>query len=170
MSSGHDVSFTVKPIGVIHSPFKSPGETPIQPSFAPGVKGTVELFGEYGEGLKDLEGFSHIELIYFFHRAGEVGTTALLRKPFLDAEAHGIFATRHPARPNPIGLSVVRLVSVTGNSLEVEGIDVLDGTPLLDIKPYVARFDVRLDTRSGWMDQVGDQTARRRGERGPDEG
>ena len=152
MSSGHDLSFTIKPIVVIHSPFASPGETPIQPSFAPGVKGTVELFPEYGEGLKDLEGFSHIELIYFFHRAGEMGAPALLRKPFLDTEAHGIFATRHPARPNPIGLSVVRLVSVTGNSLEVEGIDVLDGTPLLDIKPHVPDFRAAGRTRIGWLE------------------
>jgi tRNA-Thr(GGU) m(6)t(6)A37 methyltransferase TsaA len=110
------------------------------------------VFPEYVEGLKDLDGFSHVELVYFFHRASELGTVEMVRKPFLDSEPRGIIAIRHPVRPNPIGLSVVRLISVSGNILEVEGIDVLDGTPLLDIKPYIPAFHAPGDLRLGWTE------------------
>jgi tRNA (adenine37-N6)-methyltransferase len=139
-----------KSIGVIHSPFCEKGHTPIQGLFSQAA-GTVEVFPDYAEGLRDIEGFSHLFLIYQFHHTEEC---RLLRKPFLDnAKERGIFATRHFCRPNPIGLSIVELKKVKGNTLEVYGIDVLDGTPLLDIKPYVRQFDCREDARSGWVDE-----------------
>jgi len=134
------------PIGIIHSPFTDKSQTPIQASRSQ-AKGVVEVYPEYAEGLQDLEGFSHIFLLYAFH---ESSGYSLLVKPFLDDHLRGLFATRYPARPNPIGLSVVRLTTRQGNTLEIEGVDMLDGTPLLDIKPYVTDFDVRTDTCSGW--------------------
>ncbi|HEX7568614.1 MAG TPA: tRNA (N6-threonylcarbamoyladenosine(37)-N6)-methyltransferase TrmO [Anaerolineaceae bacterium] len=134
------------PIGIVHSPFTDKSQTPIQSSRSQ-AKGVVEVYPEYAEGLQDLEGFSHIFLLYAFH---ESPGYSLLVKPFLDDQLRGLFATRYPARPNPIGLSVVRLTARQGTTLEVEGVDMLDGTPLLDIKPYVADFDIRTDTRSGW--------------------
>ena len=138
----------MRPIGIIHSPFKRKQATPIQPSRSH-ERGTVEVYPEYVEGLQDLEGFSHIYLLYVFHRSSGY---ALRLKPFLDTTERGLFSTRYPARPNPIGLSVVRLQGLRGNLLVVEGIDVLDGTPLLDIKPYVPEFDERADTRTGWFE------------------
>jgi len=117
------------------------------PGFPLPSQGSRGSLAEYAEGLEDLEGFSHIFLLYVFH---ESSGYSLLVKPFLDDQLRGLFATRHPCRPNPIGLSVVRLIARQGNSLEVEGVDTLDGTPLLDIKPYVPDFDVRADTRTGW--------------------
>ncbi|MEI6726908.1 MAG: tRNA (N6-threonylcarbamoyladenosine(37)-N6)-methyltransferase TrmO [Actinomycetes bacterium] len=168
-------SLTLDPIGVIHSEHTDPGQTPIQPSFALGSPGRVEVFPRFEEALDDIDGYSHLHLIYWLHRAAEVaasmaGSSPLKVVPFLDDVPRGVFATRAPVRPNPLGMSVVRLVERRGSDLFVEDLDILDGTPLLDIKPYVARFDIRLDTRSGWMDRVSDQTARRRGERRPDEG
>jgi tRNA-Thr(GGU) m(6)t(6)A37 methyltransferase TsaA len=121
---------------------------PIQPSGARGVQGTLELDPAYEPGLRDLEGFSHLFLIYVFHRASGVQLTVT---PFLDAEPHGLFATRAPKRPNPIGLSVVRLIAVEGNRLVLEDVDMLDGTPVLDIKPYVPAFDRPVDVRVGWL-------------------
>jgi len=161
---------TLEPIGVIHSEHQDPGQTPIQPSFALGSPGRVEVFPELAEALDDIDGFSHLHLIYWLHRAAEIasaiaGSSPLKVVPFLDDAPRGVFATRAPVRPNPLGLSLVRLVERQHADLLVEDLDVLDGTPLLDIKPYVARFDVRLETRSGWMDHVSDETARRRGER-----
>ncbi len=136
-------------IGVIHSPFVEKDHTPIQSVYSK-TAGVVEVFPEYAEGLRDIEGFSHLILIYHFHHTEECRLT---RKPFLDgSKDRGIFAIRHFCRPNPIGLSVVELKSVKGNLLEVAGIDVIDGTPLLDIKPYVKQFDCREDARSGWVD------------------
>ncbi|AHL22500.1 MULTISPECIES: tRNA (N6-threonylcarbamoyladenosine(37)-N6)-methyltransferase TrmO [Thermococcus] len=139
-----------RPIGVIHSPFREPNGVPIQPSAAKGIRGTVEVFPEYADGLKDIEGFSHVILIYHFHlaRPGE-----LIVRPYMDDEGHGVFATRAPGRPNPIGLSVVRLLEVRGRRLTVGNIDVLDGTPLLDIKPYVPEFDVHRVERIGWLEK-----------------
>ena len=138
-----------KVIGIIHTPFKTPKGTPIQPKGAQGAEGIVEVFPEYTQGLKDLEGFSHIILIYHFHL---VRQTKLLVKPYMDNCEHGIFATRAPPRPNPIGLSVVRLIKVEGNKLYVKNIDVVDGTPLLDIKPYVPEFDTPLEeVKIGWL-------------------
>ena len=121
---------------------------PIQASGALGIKGTVELFTEYSAGLKDIDGFSHIILVYHFHLSRKY---ALEVKPFLDEETHGVFAMRAPARPNPIGISVVRLLGIEKNILHIEDVDIVDGTPLLDIKPYVPDFDWRKAERIGWL-------------------
>jgi tRNA-Thr(GGU) m(6)t(6)A37 methyltransferase TsaA len=137
-----------KPIGLIRTQFTSPKDMPIQPAGAQGIPGTIELFPEYAAGLKDLEGFSHVILLYHFNR---VKQSALVVTPFMDDKPHGIFATRMPARPNPIGLSVVRLIGVEGNILHIENVDVLDSTPLLDIKPYVADYDIHPCDRQGWL-------------------
>ena len=139
-----------KPIGVIHTPFKEPRGTPIQPSAAEGVNGIVEIFPEYVEGLEDLEGFSHIILIYHFHLAGK---PSLKVRPYMDDKTHGVFATRSPSRPNPIGISVVRLLRIEGNRLHIQDIDIIDGTPLLDIKPYVPEFDIRKVSKKGWLEK-----------------
>jgi tRNA-Thr(GGU) m(6)t(6)A37 methyltransferase TsaA len=136
------------PIGVIHSPFTDKDQTPIQASRSQAV-GLVEIYSDFADGLQDIEGFSHIILLYSFHRS----TGYSLRvTPFLDDQEHGLFATRYPDRPNPLGLSIVKLLIHRDNTLTVEGIDVLNGTPLLDIKPYVPEFDLRTDTRTGWYE------------------
>ena len=142
------MEFNMRPIGVIHSPFTEKEQTPIQPSRTHAI-GSVEVFPEYMDGLKDLEGFSHIIIFYVFHQSSGF---SLRVKPFLDDQERGLFATRYPARPNPIGISIVELKIVQDNYLTVEGIDVLDGTPLLDIKPYVPDFDVRTETHTGWYE------------------
>jgi len=136
------------PIGIIHTPHRSTKGTPIQPTGAKGVVGTIEIFPQYCAGLADLEGFSHIYILYHFHLSKKF---SLKVKPFLDDQERGLFATRAPSRPNPIGLSVVRLCGMTKDSLSIEDIDVVDGTPLLDIKPYVPEFDVRDVERIGWI-------------------
>ena len=136
-----------KPVGLIHSPYVGKEEAPIQGAFRPHARGWVEVFPQYGQGLKDIETFSHIFLIYSFDRSGEL---QLVRPTFLDDKPHGIFASRHPSRPNSIGLTVVRLLERKGDRLDVAGIDVLDGTPLLDIKPYIPRFDCYPDASEGW--------------------
>jgi len=139
-----------KPIGVIHSPFKEPKGTPIQPAGAKGIEGMVEVFPEYAEGLKDVEGFSHIILIYHFH----LSKRSLLKvKPYMDNEARGVFAMRGPSRPNPIGISIVRLVRIEENILYIQDVDIVDGTPLLDIKPYVPEFDIREVEKTGWLEK-----------------
>jgi len=135
-------------IGVIRTPFKTPAGTPIQPAGAVGVEAKVEVFPEYSEGLADLEGFSHIILLYLFHLSKEF---KLKVKPFLDGELRGLFATRAPARPNPVGISVVRLVRIDEATLCIKDIDVVDKTPLLDIKPYIPEFDIREVDRTGWI-------------------
>jgi tRNA (adenine37-N6)-methyltransferase len=142
------MEFVMKPIGVIRTPFNETRGMPIQPRFSHEA-GRVEVFREYAAGLQDLEGFSHVILVYALHRSEGY---ALQVKPFLDDMARGLFATRHPQRPNPIGISVVRLLTCHGGALEVEGIDVLDGTPLLDIKPYVPDFDAWPDAQAGWYE------------------
>ena len=142
------MEFQVKAIGVIHTNHATKEETPIQGAFQPDAMGMVELFPDFAAGLKDIGLFSHIILIYHFDKAGDV---ELIRKPFLDDTPHGIFATRHPCRPNGIGISIVRLLGHEGNILKVGGIDVLDGTPLLDVKPYVPRFDSYPDASEGWF-------------------
>ena len=139
-----------EPIGVIHTPFESTTGMPIQPAGAAGVRGDVEVFPGFAQGLQDLEGFSHVILLYHFHRA-DPGYD-LLVTPFLDDRPKGLFATRYPRRPNGLGLSVVRLVRREANVLHVAGIDVLDGTPLLDIKPYVPRFDAVPEAAMGWLE------------------
>ena len=138
------------PIGIIYSPFKEPKGTPIQPAGAKDVKGSIEIFPEYSEGLKDIEGFSHIILIFHFHLSKK---NSLKVKPYMDNSVHGVFATRSPSRPNPIGFSVVRLVKVEKNILHVKDIDIIDGTPLLDIKPYVPEFDARKTEKIGWLEK-----------------
>jgi len=140
------ISYT--PIGVIHSPFKDIEGMPIQPAGASGVEGTVELIPDFTPGLKDLDGFSHIILIYHFHLSQGC---SLHVKPFLDDTLRGVFATRAPRRPNAIGLSIVRLAGVTGNVVHIQDIDVVDGTPLLDIKPFVPQFDNRNTDEIGWV-------------------
>ena len=142
------MNISYKPIGVIHTPFKTKEGMPIQPAGAAGIKGTIIVKPEFTEGLVDLNGFSHIILIYHFHQSEGF---ELLVKPFLDQKLHGVFATRAPKRPNQIGISIVKLNKVNGNMLEVENVDMLDGTPLLDIKPYVPAFDVHEVEKTGWM-------------------
>jgi tRNA-Thr(GGU) m(6)t(6)A37 methyltransferase TsaA len=142
------VSVTYTPIGRIHSQFSTPRGTPIQAAAARHVAGTVELDPAYVEGLHDLDGFSHLILVYHCHRARPCNLTVT---PFLDDAPRGVFATRAPSRPNPIGISVVRLTGITGNVLHIRDVDIVDGTPLLDLKPYVPAFDARHDARSGWL-------------------
>lgn len=139
----------LKPIGFIHTPFQQAAGTPIQPSMAEGVQGTVELWPQYAAGLKDLDGFDRIWLLYWFHRAAK---PKLIVRPYMDENEHGVFATRAPSRPNPIGMSSVRLLAVEGNILRIADVDILDGTPLLDIKPYAPLFDHFPVTRSGWLE------------------
>ncbi|MDD3933687.1 MAG: tRNA (N6-threonylcarbamoyladenosine(37)-N6)-methyltransferase TrmO [Methanoculleus sp.] len=141
-----EIVFT--PIGTIRSPFHDPRDMPIQPVGARGVQGTIELDPIYAAGLKDLEGFSRIILLYHFHRSDGY---ALAVVPFLDKTPRGVFATRAPRRPNAIGISILRLVAVEGATLHVLDVDILDGTPVLDIKPYVPTFDAYPDERSGWL-------------------
>lgn len=139
---------TIEPIGTIATPFTSLEQMPIQPKGADATEGQLILRPEYAEGLRDLGGFSHIYILYHFHEAVR---TELSVVPFMDTEKRGVFATRSPLRPSHIGMSVTRIVSVTGNIVTVEGIDVLDGTPLLDIKPYIPQFDSVENVRTGWM-------------------
>jgi tRNA-Thr(GGU) m(6)t(6)A37 methyltransferase TsaA len=137
-----------KPIGIIHTPHESGDNIPIQPSAAKGVKGIVEIYIEYSAGLKDLDGFSHIILIYNFHLSKDYRMEV---KPFLDENIHGVFATRAPKRPNQIGLSVVRLVKIENNMIHIENVDIINNTPLLDIKPYIPDFDYAEDVTLGWL-------------------
>ena len=136
------------PIGIIHSPFKDIEAAPIQPAGAKEIKEKVEIKKKFMPGLKDLDGFSHIILIYHFHLAKGFSLEVI---PFLDKASRGLFATRAPKRPNSIGISVVKLLKIEGNKLFVENIDIVDGTPLLDIKPYVKEFDNAAKSKSGWL-------------------
>jgi tRNA (adenine37-N6)-methyltransferase len=146
-----DDSILYYPIGVIHSPYKESNGTPIQPVAAPESVATVELFEEFAEGLKDISGFSHLILIFHMHL---IKKSKLRVIPFLDTEEHGVFATRAPGRPNPIGFSVVKLERVEGTILHITGVDIIDGSPLLDIKPFVPAFDVRIAERTGWFEKM----------------
>lgn len=146
--------YTIRPIGKIKTVFEDKTTAPVQGVFTDASSGTVEIFEEFAEGLKDLDGFTHIYLLYVFDRAGDV---QLVRKPFLDDTPRGLFSTRHPCRPNSIGITVVKLKSINGRFLEIEGIDVLDGTPLVDIKPYVRRFDSFPDASEGWLENVNER-------------
>ena len=145
-----------EPIGIIRSPFKEPKGMPIQPPGASGMQGTVEIFAEYRAALKDLDGFSHIILLCHLHRAKPHELRVI---PYLDTVPRGLFSTRAPSRPNPIGLSVVRLIGIVGNVLSIEAIDMLDGTPVLDIKPYVGDFDRPEEVRYGWLEEAGKRDA-----------
>lgn len=144
-------SVTYEPIGTIHTPFREKAKTPIQGIFNPDTSGEVEVFPQYGEGLKNLEEFSHLILVYHFHLAEGC---SLVTVPFLDDEGKGIFSIRHFNRPNPIGLSVVRLDQVRGNILAIGEVDIIDGTPLLDIKPYMPDFDRRHAVKAGWYEHA----------------
>ncbi len=138
-------------IGLIHSPFKGIEGVPIQPRWAVGIRGTVEMLPQFVQGLEDMDGFSHIILLYHLHLVVE---SKLMVTPFLDSQPRGVFATRAPTRPNPIGLSMVRLVSIEGNILHIENVDIVDKTPLLDIKPYVPEFDRNETVHTGWLEQA----------------
>jgi tRNA-Thr(GGU) m(6)t(6)A37 methyltransferase TsaA len=143
------MEITYRSIGVIHSPFTDLSEMPIQPTGEASAPGTAEIFPEFIEGLRDLDGFSHVILIYHLHKASKTDLTVT---PFLDSEPHGIFATRAPTRPNPIGISILRLLSIENNLLRLANLDVLDETPLLDIKPYIPDFDTPEEARIGWLE------------------
>jgi len=160
--SDESCSIKYRAVGVIHSPHVDPAKTPIQPRFAHGTEGRIEVLPELAEALDDLNGYSHIILLYHCHRAKPLRLKIV---PFLDDVPRGVFATRYPSRPNPIGMSVVRLLRREGATLHVADVDILDGTPLLDIKPHVARFGVDGPIRSGWQDAVDESIAERRGRR-----
>jgi tRNA-Thr(GGU) m(6)t(6)A37 methyltransferase TsaA len=148
-----------RPIGIIHSPFNSLEDMPIQPTSDISGSGTVEIFPQFIDGLKDLEGFSHIYLLYHFHKMRQPN---LIVTPFLDKEPRGIFATRAPSRPNPIGLSLVELIRIENNLIYVERLDVLNETPLLDVKPYVPEFEHAHNVRIGWLEQAKGQVQTRK--------
>ena len=158
-----------RPVGIMRTPFTSVRGMPIQPTGAIGVAGRLEIFPEYREGLSDLDGFSHVILVYHLHK---IAGHCLTVRPFLGNSDHGIFATRSPRRPNPIGLSVLRVRGVTGTGVELENVDILDETPVLDVKPYVPDFDVWDADRCGWFAGVSENAARVRSdgrfEAGPD--
>lgn len=137
-----------KPIGIVHSPFKEAIGVPIQPKAAKGIEGTVEVFAKFADGLADLDGFSHIILICHFHLAQNYKLKVI---PYMDDQKRGVFATRAPSRPNPIGISVVQLNRIEKNILYIQDVDIIDGTPLLDIKPYVPDFDSKEDIKIGWL-------------------
>ncbi len=146
--------FSFRPIGRLHSPFDEPEGTPIQGAYAPEVEGRAEIYEQFADGLDDIEGFSHLYLIYVFDRSRDF---KLKVKPYRDDTERGVFATRAPKRPNHIGLSVARLVAREGNVLRLAEVDFLDGSPLLDIKPYVPGFDHRDDVRFGWLEDSEDR-------------
>lgn len=137
------------PIGIVHSPFQQARGTPVQPFCAEGTEGQIELFDSYVEGLQDLDGFQRIWVLFWCHRSRRPKLTVI---PYRDTVEHGLFATRAPARPNPIGLSTVRLYEISGNVLHVGELDILDGAPVLDIKPYVSQYDSYPAQRCGWLD------------------
>lgn len=146
-----DAAFRFRPIGLVRSPFKTKDDIPPERNAAPegfdDVEGRIEVFAEFGPGLTDIDGFSHLFVIFVFHEAGEA---KLLSKPPFDDRIHGVFAMRSPHRPNPIGLTIVRLLGREGNALKVAGLDMIDGTPVLDIKPYIQK-DRKTGPRTGWM-------------------
>ncbi len=148
----------LNPIGIIHSPFKELTGMPIQPAFARKTEGIVEIFEDYQDGLKDLVGFSHIMLLFHFHRSQGFRMHVV---PYMDNQKRGLFATRAPRRPNPIGLSVVELLKVEDGKLHIRNVDMVDGTPLLDIKPYVPEFDLNVNVRIGWIEEARKRNANR---------
>jgi tRNA-Thr(GGU) m(6)t(6)A37 methyltransferase TsaA len=158
MDSQNAISLEYRPIGIIHSPFKSLEGMPIQPAGARGVEGTIDIFDAFRPGLKDLDGFSHIILLYQFHKSDGFKLEVV---PFLDTAARGVFATRAPKRPNPIGLSVVALKAMENGVLYIENVDILDGTPLLDIKPFVPEFDHADHVKTGWLGQSRQDVSRK---------
>lgn len=146
-------SIMINPIGVIHTPFKEVKNMPIQPLAADGIKGYIELLPDFVPGLKDLEGFSHITLLYRFHKIVGYELEVI---PFMDTENRGIFSCKAPKRPNALGISTVKLISIEGNIIHIEQVDMLDGTPLIDIKPFYPMYDNRENVRTGWLEESGD--------------
>lgn len=142
---------SLRKIGTLYSPYKNTDYMPRQPKFAEGVRGTVIIEPEFIEGLRDLDGFSHIYLICYLHK---VQGYKLSAHPPMDNKSHGVFATRSPCRPNPISLSVVKLISIKENLLTIENVDILDGTPVLDIKPYTPTFNLDEPVRFGWLESA----------------
>jgi tRNA (adenine37-N6)-methyltransferase len=151
----HITSITYQPIGIIRTSFKDVTGMPIQPCGANGVTGGLYIYPEFIDGLKDIEGFSHLILIYHFHKITHWEPEVV---PFMDTNKHGIFATRAPSRPNPVGISIVKLISRNDNLLNVEEIDILDGTPLIDIKPFYGLYDNRKEYFSGWLETIKDKS------------
>ena len=145
------MTVTYESIGTIHTPFRTGKGIPIQPPGAEGVKGSISIKKKYVKGLKDLDGFSHIILIYHLHKSKDY---ALEVMPFLENRFHGVYATRAPKRPNPIGLSVVNLIRIKQNIVEIQNVDMLNGTPLLDIKPFIPDFDCPSVSKTGWIQNI----------------
>ncbi|MDR3089767.1 MAG: tRNA (N6-threonylcarbamoyladenosine(37)-N6)-methyltransferase TrmO [Desulfobulbaceae bacterium] len=143
-------NFTIQPIGLIHTPFTEVKNTPIQPFAAKGIRGWLDIDDEFTDGLVDVSGFSHITLLYLFHRITE---HALRVVPFMDTVERGIFATKAPKRPNRLGISTVKLLGIIGNRVEIEEVDMLDGSPLIDIKPFYPRYDNRENVKIGWLEK-----------------
>jgi tRNA-Thr(GGU) m(6)t(6)A37 methyltransferase TsaA len=148
MAVERDRTYTFSPIGIIHTPFKTPEGMPIQGPLSTETRGWIEVFPEFVEGLKDVEGFSHLILLYVFHRSEGY---RLVTRPFLEETPRGVFAIRAPKRPNPIGFTVVELLGIEGNRLEISGVDMIDGTPLVDIKPYISDIDAHPGAKNGWI-------------------
>jgi tRNA-Thr(GGU) m(6)t(6)A37 methyltransferase TsaA len=140
----------MKPIGIIHSPYKAPSDVPIQSIFNENVEGTIELYQPYEKGLKDLEGFSHAYVLFYFHQSNKEHLQA---SPYLEDNIHGIFSIRSPHRPNHIGLSIIKIKSIENNIIYFKGVDMIEATPVLDIKPYVSNFDCRKNTKNGWLEK-----------------
>lgn len=153
------MNVSYKSIGIIHSPFQTLEDMPIQPTSQASRPGVVEIYPQYLEALKDLDGFSHIYLLYHLHRVADAKLTVT---PFLDTQTRGLFATRAPCRPNPIGLSLVQLDRIEDNRLHIARLDVLDQTPLLDIKPYIPEFEPQENVRVGWVEQAREQVLTRK--------
>ncbi len=151
MTVENEKNICINPIGVIHSSLTTAKGSPIQPVYAEKSEGVIEIYEPYKQGLKDLEGFERIWLLYWFDRAGPYKLSV---KPFMDTVERGLFATRAPSRPNPIGLSPVRLLRMEDGRIYISEVDILDGTPLLDIKPYISRFDCIKVDRCGWVDRT----------------
>ena len=149
----------IEPIGTIHSPHKTIEDMPIQPKGASKIEGYILLDRKHVDGLRDLEGFSHIYLLYSFHKTKR---TELIVTPFMDKQARGVFSTRSPLRPNHIGISIVKLKRVEDNKVVIEGVDILDGTPLLDIKPYIEKFDAVKESTSGWLQASDEEIIKKR--------
>jgi len=152
----------IQSIGIIHSHYYTIEDMPIQAKGAEGTEGYIILDEAYLGGLDDLQGFSHIYLLYSFHQAKR---TELLVTPFMDDQPRGVFSTRSPLRPNHIGLSIVKIKNIKDNKITVDGIDVLDGTPLLDIKPYIDKFDAIKESTSGWLQASEDEIIRKRSDK-----
>jgi tRNA-Thr(GGU) m(6)t(6)A37 methyltransferase TsaA len=137
-----------KPIGIIYSPFKTIEGVPVQPAGANGIKGKIKVYKKYLDGLLNLEGFSHIILIYHFHLSKGYSLKVI---PFLKDKEQGVFATRAPKRPNQIGISVVKIEKIEQNYIDISNVDIVNGTPLLDIKPYASFFDNVKNEKNGWL-------------------